>query len=75
MCNKLLTFDSYFSLVTVLLLTFPSSDQEDHAALEDHMLLESALENLGSWKIVPFMQKPLMELERMARLKGLLIRP
>lgn len=39
--------------------------------MEDRMLLEYAIENLSHWKVVPFLQKPLFELETMARLKGL----
>lgn len=75
MCNTLLTFHSHFSLTTVLLLTSSSSEVEDFTTVEDHQLLESAWENLSSWNVVPFMQEPLLELERMAQLKGLSTRP
>jgi hypothetical protein len=62
---------SYFTLTTILLLIYPGSDSEAAESLEDRMLLEYALENLSHWKVVPFLRRPLSELERMARLKGL----
>ncbi|EON69204.1 hypothetical protein W97_08563 [Coniosporium apollinis CBS 100218] len=61
---------SYFTMAVMLLFTLPSQDS-DCEATEDHLLLEEALQNLSHWDVVPFMKKPLEELERMALSKGI----
>ncbi|KAL4897072.1 hypothetical protein BDV59DRAFT_169745 [Aspergillus ambiguus] len=62
---------SYFTMTVVLLLTFSETDTSEPSCMEDRSLLEYALDNLSHWKVVPFLRRPLAELERIARLKGL----
>ncbi|KAF9891098.1 hypothetical protein FE257_005034 [Aspergillus nanangensis] len=64
---------SYFTMTMVLLLTFTGADSSDPSVMEDRSLLEYAMDNLSHWKVVPFLRRPLAELERIAQLKGLSI--
>lgn len=60
---------SYFTFTFILMLMFDDTDDLPG----DRLLLEDALENLSHWKVVPFINRSITELERMAQLKGLML--
>jgi hypothetical protein len=61
---------SYFTLAMFLLLFLDHNDTSA-ASLADKTLIENAMQNLSHWKVVPFFERSIRELERMAEMKGL----
>lgn len=58
-------------MTMILISVFPGLGPDSVDRLQDQILLEEALHNLSNWKVVPWMQRSLEELERIALLKGL----
>lgn len=59
----------YFAMTMVLIIALPLTP-DDSEDLSYRRLLGHAFHSLSYWKMVPFMRRPLMEMERIARLKG-----
>lgn len=62
---------SYFTATMILLLVHPIIQPPLISTTPDSSLILHAIQNLEVWNIVPFMQRPLEELNRIAHLKGI----
>ncbi|KAF9889983.1 hypothetical protein FE257_006663 [Aspergillus nanangensis] len=67
-----LVIRGFFATTMILMLVFPGSETLMEISSVHRDLLAQAFKNLTYWKAVPFMHWPLMEMERIAHLKGIL---
>lgn len=56
--------------MTMILIIAPPAMPDETEEYTYRSLLAEAIQNLSYWKAVPFMRRPLDEMERIARLKG-----
>lgn len=64
---------SYFTTAMILLLVHPLVTSPASGTIpDDTSLILHAMRNLEHWDVVPFMQRPLHDLKRIAQLKGLI---
>lgn len=56
-------------MTMILIIALPAIPDETEEYTY-HSLLADAIHNLSYWTAVPFMRRPLAEMERIARLKG-----